>query len=221
MKIYEKRSAAEEFFTEKLGQKPEETYLVQNPRYQCAWRCKLGLINYISLAKDKCEIYGEKHKKAKFRRVKRGDYLLVEGKVCHYKHYTIHCSIGDMCINPKGIIETADCLKAAIPGTQSNLIKILPMKVFNQVGTHELINVIWGIYNEKNKLLEQFSFVQTEEFPSYSPAQHLLKSIQIGDEFELGGKSYHAFLEKGVLTLGKFEQLVDIRAQPNAAGGRR
>ena len=223
MKIYEKRSAAEEFFTEKLGQKPEETYLVQNPRYQCAWRCRLGEINYISLTKGEIEEYTEQHRKAKYRRVKKGDYILVEGDICHYKHYTIHCSVGDMCVNKKAYIANAECLTNVMPEAKSARLKILPLKVLTTGKKHELVNVIWGIYGERNTLLRQFNFIQITDFPRYNPRAHTLKAIHDGDEFQLNGTEYHAYMEKGLLTLGKFEQLVDI-ATPKfqtAAGGRR
>ena len=223
MEIFEKRSAAEEFFTRILGQKPDETYLVQNQKHNTAWRCRLGDAKYISIAKGEIEEYGDNYRKNRFHRVKKGDYILVEGDICHYKHYTIHCSIGDMCVNKKAVVENAECIINALPEAQSSRLKILPLKVLSPGSRHELLNVIWGIYNEQNRLLKQLNFVQTKNFPRYDAKCHILKTIQDGDEFQLDGTRYHAYMEKGILTLGKFEQLVDI-ATPKfqtAAGGRR
>lgn len=223
MEIYEKRSLAENFFANLLGQKPDETYLVQDPKLCTGWRCRLGEANYISLKKGDMEEYTLKHRQAKFRRVKKGELLLVEGNVCHYKHYTIRCSIGDMYVNKKAFVENAECLTQILSGAASARLKILPLKVFKPGAKKELLNVIWGIYNEQNVLLEQFNFVQTAEFPKYDSRRHILKPVQDGDEFQLDGIRYHAYMEKGILTLGKFEQLVDI-ATPKfqtAAGGRR
>ena len=223
MEIFEKRSAAEEFFTRILGQKPDETYLVQNPKLGTGWRCRLGEASYISLKKGDMEEYTLKHRQARFRRVKKGSYILAEGNICHYKHYTIHSSIGDMCVNKKAVVENAECIINALPEAQSTRLKILPLKVLSPGSRHELLNVIWGIYNEQNRLLKQFNFAQTKDFPRYDAKCHILKTIQDGEEFQLDGIRYHAYMEKGILTLGKFEQLVDI-ATPKfqtAAGGRR
>ena len=210
MKIFEKRSVAEDFFTRALGQKPNETYLVQNAKHVCAWRCRIGEANYISLKKDEIEEYTDQHRKEKFRRVKRDDYILIDGDICHYKHYTIHCSIGDMCLNKKAYINNAECLTKVLPEVGSVRMKILPLKVINPRKKDELVNVIWGIYGEKNTLLRQFNFVQCAEFPRYNPSSHVLKAIHSGDEFRLNGIEYHAYMEKGMLTLGKFEQLVNL-----------
>lgn len=219
MEIYEKRSAAEVFFTQILGQKPDEIYLVQDSKLHTGWRCRLGEASYISLKKGKLEEYGSKHQKAKFKRVKKGNLLLIDGNICHYKHYTIRSSIGDMCVNKKAFVENAECLTQILSDASSARIKILPLKVLNPGAKKELLNVIWGIYNERNVLLKQFNFVQTAEFPKYNSRCHLLKTIQNGDDFQLDGIRYHAYMEKGLLTLGKFEQLVDI-ATPHLHSGR-